>query len=105
MKVFLGEKCNIKGCILWQCPMSLKKKITVCVWCVCIETLSFSCVSDSVGLVSLSSFFFFFFFQLFRASPMAYGSPQARGRIGATATPDPSWDLISQQRRILNPLS
>ena len=32
-------------------------------------------------------FFFFFFFWLFRAVPTAYGSSQARGRIGvASAT-------------------
>ena len=28
-------------------------------------------------------FFFFFFFSLFKAVPVAYGSSQARGRIGA----------------------
>ena len=31
-------------------------------------------------------FFFLFFFGLFRASPVAYGSSQARGSIGAVAT-------------------
>ena len=32
-------------------------------------------------------FFFFFFFWLFRATPMAYGSSQARSQIGATPQP------------------
>jgi len=32
------------------------------------------------------SFFFFFFFGLFRVSPVAYGSSQGRGQIGAVAT-------------------
>ena len=61
--------------------------------------------------------FTFSFFFFFRAAPVAYGSFQARGWIGATtaslttaaATPDPSfiWDPYhsSQQRWILNPLS
>ena len=31
------------------------------------------------------SFLFFFFFCLFRAAPIAYGSCQARGQIGATS--------------------
>ena len=56
------------------------------------------------GLVSFSSrdegeqFFFFF---LFRAAHMAYGSSQARGRIGAAAAslchsiePTSSWILV-----------
>ena len=58
-----------------------------------------------------------FVFCPFRAAPVAYGSSQARGRIGAvapayttaTATPDPSCVCnlhhSSQQRQILNPLS
>ena len=37
-------------------------------------------------LVCMSFFCFCFcFFQLFRATPVAYGSSQARGQIGATA--------------------
>ena len=35
--------------------------------------------------LSLSLFFFFFFFGLFRAAPIAYGSSQAKGHIGAVA--------------------
>ena len=31
------------------------------------------------------AFFFAFFFLLFRAAPAAYGSPQAKGQIGAAA--------------------
>ena len=61
-------------------------------------------------------FFFFFFFGLFRATPLAYGSSQARGPVGAlaaayttaTALPDLSCicDLHSSWwHRILNPLS
>ena len=39
----------------------------------------------------LFSFFLFFFFCFFRAAPEAYGSSQARGQIGATASgPRPS---------------
>ena len=51
----------------------------------------------------------------FRATPMAYGSSQPRGQIGATATPQPQqrWDPnhicdlyhSSRQCRIPNPLS
>ena len=37
------------------------------------------------GLSSSLSPFFFFFFCLFRAAPVAYGSSQARGQIGAAA--------------------
>ena len=46
------------------------------------------------------SFFlpFFLFFCLFRATLIAYGGSQARGRIRAAAT-------SSQQHQILNPLS
>ena len=33
----------------------------------------------------LKMHFFFFFFVFFRASPMAYGSSQARGQIGAAS--------------------
>ena len=48
--------------------------------------------------VSSTAFFFFFLFFLFRATPVAYGSSQARGRIEpqllayttATTMPDPS---------------
>ena len=45
---------------------------------------------------------FFFFFLFFKAAPVAYGSSQARGLIGATGA-----DLhqSSRQRQILNPLS
>ena len=55
-------------------------------------------------------FIFFFLFCPFRAMPTAYGSSQARDRIGtATATPDLGrvCDLhhSSWQCRILNPLS
>ena len=54
----------------------------------------------------------FFFFFLFRAIPAAYGSSQARGRIGVVAAAivmqDPShvFDLYhsSWQHQILNPL-
>ena len=35
--------------------------------------------------VSAGHFFFFFFSCLLRAAPIAYGSSQARGQIGATA--------------------
>ena len=59
--------------------------------------------------------FLFFVFLLFRAAPVAYGSSQARGQIGAqllvcataTAPPDLSCNLHhnSHQRRILNLLS
>ena len=31
------------------------------------------------------AYYYFFFFLLFRATPMAYGSSQARGQIRATA--------------------
>ena len=45
---------------------------------------------------------FFFFFLFFKAAPVAYGSSQARGLIGATGA-----DLhqSSRRRQILNPLS
>ena len=36
-------------------------------------------------IYKVHNFFFFFPFLLFRAAPMAYGSSQARGRIGAIA--------------------
>ena len=36
-------------------------------------------------LFLFSFFFFFFFFYLFRATPVAYGGSQGRGRIGAVA--------------------
>ena len=61
--------------------------------------------------------FFFSFFYLFRATPAAYGSSQARGRIGAAAAglhhshsnngSSCLCDLCysSQQCQILNPLS
>ena len=61
--------------------------------------------------VFLSLSFFFFFFLLFRATPTAYVSSQARAQIGAniTAVPDPSrvYDLhhSSWQCQIFNPLS
>ena len=51
-------------------------------------------ISDSIGLSTSHTLFFkFFFFFLFfsffffwgGAAPMAYGGPQARGRIGAVA--------------------
>ena len=44
----------------------------------------------------------FFCFLLFRATPAAYGSSQARGQIGATAA---HLHHSSWQHRILNPLS
>ena len=47
-------------------------------------------------------FKFFFFFGLFRATPMAYGSFQARGQIGAITV---SLHHSLWQCRILNPLS
>ena len=69
-------------------------------------------------IISFLFFLSFFFFLLFRASLMAYGGPQARGRIGtvatglhttATAMQDSSLvcDLhhTSRQCRIPNPLS
>ena len=40
-------------------------------------------------IMYFSFFFFFAFLSFFRAAPVAYGSPQARGRIGAVATPQP----------------
>ena len=43
-----------------------------------------------------------FGFGLFRATPRAYGSFQARGQIGAAAA---GLHHSSQQRRIVNPLS
>ena len=47
------------------------------------------CCDLFIFLFSISFLFvllhFFFFFGLFRASPTAYGSSQARGQIGATA--------------------
>ena len=62
------------------------------------------CPNDPKQIATLLSlfFFFFFFFSLFRAAPAAYGSSQARGRMGAAAaglTPQP------QQHGVLNPLS
>ena len=42
-------------------------------------------VYDWAEVTQETIFFFFFFFGLFRATPMTYGSFQARGRIGATA--------------------
>ena len=47
-------------------------------------------------------FTFFFFFCLFRAAPMAYGSSQARGWIGAVAA---SLHQSSWQHPVLNPTS
>mgnify|MGYP001273052241 CR=1 FL=1 len=44
----------------------------------------------------------FFFFFLFRATPVAYGSSQARGQIGAI---DAGLHHSSQQCKILNPVS
>ena len=71
--------------------------------------------SINSNLKSCLATFFFFSFCLFRAAPTAYGSSQARGRIGATAaatataTPDQSHVFTlhhgSQQRRFLNPLT
>ena len=40
---------------------------------------------DAWMLVRINCFFVFLFFFLFRATPAAYGSSQARGRIGAAA--------------------
>ena len=63
------------------------------------------------------SYFVSLLFLLFRAIPSAYGSSQARGRIGAPAvacaTAMATWDLScvyylhhsSRQHQILNPLS
>ena len=42
-------------------------------------------LQDTRSLNFFFSFFTFFVFRLFRASPMAYGGPQARGPIGAVA--------------------
>ena len=64
-----------------------------------------------LGKYPLCWVFFFFFFNLFRAAPMAYGSSQARGPIGAVATATPDLSHVyklhhsSQHRQILNPLS
>ena len=77
-------------------------------------------VNSSVASTELFYFIIYFCFLLFRATPLAYGSSQARGRIGAVAaslhtyttdkeTQDPNCvcDLhhSSRQSWILNPLS
>ena len=41
--------------------------------------------SDYLCIIVKANLFFFFFFALFRATPMAYRSSQARGQIEATA--------------------
>ena len=52
-----------------------------------------------------------YLFGLFRATPMASGGSQARGRIRAAATATPDLSLVcnlhhsSQHHQILNPLS
>ena len=67
--------------------------------------------SAAIGSIFLFLFFLFYFYLfiyfIFRAAPKAYGGPQARGQIRATAamlayttattTPDLSWvcDLIA----------
>ena len=57
-------------------------------------------------MLLVSTYYSFFFF-LFRAPPAAYRCSQARGLIGAAATATATRDLshVSQQHRILNPLS
>ena len=50
-----------------------------------------------------SILFSFFFFILFRALPVAYGSSQARGRIGSEPHLQPMPQLIAMPD--LNPLS
>ena len=72
-------------------------------------------LTSSPRMLKKSPILFHFILCLFRATPMAYASSQARGHIRllayttATATLDPScvWDLrhSSWQRWILNPLS
>jgi len=51
---------------------------------VLLSTQTKGSIFFSLGL-SFVLLFFFFFFCLFRATPVAYGSSQARGQIGATA--------------------
>ena len=78
----------------------------------------FSIVENNLVFIKYVFFFIFFaFFFFFRATPTAYGSSQAKGRIGAVAASlhhsttmwDPSHicDLhhSSQQCRIPDPLS
>ena len=54
---------------------------------------------DNKKINSPVSFLFFLFLFLFRAVPVANGSSQARGQIGAAAasltTATPTWDLSS----------
>ena len=73
-------------------------------------------LKNSTYVCLLLFIYLFIYFCLFRATPTAYGSFQARGRIGAVATrlrrpmpqPDPSCSCelyhSSQQCRNLNPL-
>ena len=100
----------------------LKKKLTVLVRCLgnfqiyictavfshCLQTLlHFVPLEDRKCHFFLSSFFFFL---LFRATPVTYGSSQARGQIGATAAglhhnhSNPSC-VCDLHHQILNPLS
>ena len=57
---------------------SKEKKYCLC-FLVLIEEMT-----NNFGVRTFSLFFLFFF--LFMAAPVAYGSSQARGRIGATPT-------------------
>ena len=58
-------------------------------------------------LLFIYLFIYLFYFLLFRATPAAYGSSQAKGWIGATAPGlhhSHTLHHSSRQRRILNPL-
>ena len=58
--------------------------------------------ASTISLGFLGDFCLFVFFVFSRATPTAYGGPQAGGLIGAVAT---GLHHSSQQRWILNPLS
>ena len=66
----------------------MQKRMCVCVCvcvCVCIYIdLNHFAIQQKVAQHCKSTIIFFFL--LFRAAPTAYGSSQARGRIGAAAT-------------------
>ena len=83
--------CSLKPKAAWLGQVLLVESVCGCVWgCVCTER----------GILWNHVFLFvsvFVFVLLFRATPAAYGSSQARGPIGASAasttateTPDPS---------------
>ena len=54
-------------------------------------TVGSSALPLQLSCPGIKTLWFLYLFLLFRATPAAYGSAQARGRIGATAaaTPDP----------------